>query len=447
PADSHSAPEPHGDDAAANASAEESPPMTTRRFEFSEGTSNKFWTITLQGASHTVNYGRIGSAGQTSTAQFGSEAEARKSCDKLVAEKLKKGYVEKAAGGGATNGAPTPAPVRKATSPPAAPTPAANSAAGTTAASPAKASATKHDLHRPIDLELTAYSYVPGRRSANAPFPPAEPFDLEDCLKRFREKVRVKTYGWMWDFSHAIPHRTLAPEEAEFWLTAMTRERNPKASLDHVAAELQRSTFTGKTPADANLVIRYLSPQVVQCLAALLSADELRDLLLDPKGPRNTHAVSESDRSIRIGFRAFVLPYLDEAAIAQWAAAARHLWPRATWPSDYYSAPPSVYYYGAMLGLQDEVRALAAQLPDDLYADTSWDHTHYHRPQEILYGAGSAEKVAHHFRRLRLPTNAYMDIQTFVAVTGVSALDVVVRTIANTGKKEDAEELFEAFER
>src|SRR5689334_3040659 len=94
--------------------------MTTRTFEFSAGTSNKFWSITLAGKSHTVRFGRIGTAGQTQTADFASDAEAKKSHDKLVAEKLKKGYVEKSGDGSAV---PTPATApteRKAKTPPAA---------------------------------------------------------------------------------------------------------------------------------------------------------------------------------------------------------------------------------------------------------------------------------------------------------------------------------------
>jgi hypothetical protein len=261
------------------------------------------------------------------------------------------------------------------------------------------------------------------------------------------QKVRVKSYGWEWEFGHAIPHRTLAPEEAEFWLIAMTREHTRDEKLEDFAAKLAKRAFTGKMPQDVSLLTRYMSPHVVQCLAVLLSQDQLRDLILEPNRQQNSHVVSENDQAIRIGFRTFVMPYLDESEVAKWQAAARQHWPRATWPADYYSSPSPVYYYGAMFGLHDEVNALAAQIADDYYADTSWDHTHYHRPQEILYGAGSAELVANHFRRLKLPTNRYLDIQTFVAVTGVSALDVVVRTIANTGKKEEAEELFEAFER
>jgi len=69
------------------------------RYEFSEGTSNKFWEIELKGKQVTTRWGRIGSDGQTTTKTFGSEGEARKEHDQLVAEKVKKDY--QLVGGGA----------------------------------------------------------------------------------------------------------------------------------------------------------------------------------------------------------------------------------------------------------------------------------------------------------------------------------------------------------
>lgn len=60
----------------------------------------------MEGASHTVRFGRIGTGGQAQTKEFSSEAEAKKSYDKLIAEKVRMGYVEVggatiASGGGA----------------------------------------------------------------------------------------------------------------------------------------------------------------------------------------------------------------------------------------------------------------------------------------------------------------------------------------------------------
>ena len=66
----------------------------TRRFEFSKGASNKFWEIRVDGSAHTVTYGRIGTPGQTKTKDMGSPAKARDAAEKLIASKVKKGYVE-----------------------------------------------------------------------------------------------------------------------------------------------------------------------------------------------------------------------------------------------------------------------------------------------------------------------------------------------------------------
>src|SRR5438309_249697 len=70
-----------------------------RKFEFSEGTSNKFWQIDLSGNKHTVTYGKIGTEGQTKTKDFPDADAAKEDYEKLVAAKVKKGYTEKKCSG------------------------------------------------------------------------------------------------------------------------------------------------------------------------------------------------------------------------------------------------------------------------------------------------------------------------------------------------------------
>jgi uncharacterized protein (TIGR02996 family) len=65
-----------------------------RSFTYQQDSSSKFWNIELSGKSFTVTYGRIGTKGQTQTKTFKDEAAAQKEHDKLVKEKLGKGYVE-----------------------------------------------------------------------------------------------------------------------------------------------------------------------------------------------------------------------------------------------------------------------------------------------------------------------------------------------------------------
>ena len=65
-----------------------------RRFEYSEGSSNKFWEVTVNLASVTVCFGRIGTGGQVQSKSFGNAGEAQRHADKLISQKLGKRYVE-----------------------------------------------------------------------------------------------------------------------------------------------------------------------------------------------------------------------------------------------------------------------------------------------------------------------------------------------------------------
>jgi uncharacterized protein (TIGR02996 family) len=76
--------------------------LAVRTFEFNDGKSQKFWNIALKGSAFTVTYGRMGAKGQTQTKTFKDAAKAQAAHDKLVAEKLAKGYVETTAGTTAT---------------------------------------------------------------------------------------------------------------------------------------------------------------------------------------------------------------------------------------------------------------------------------------------------------------------------------------------------------
>ncbi|MDN7909373.1 AAA domain-containing protein [Burkholderia cepacia] len=83
------------EEAVAAASA---PTERVRSLRYMQGASSKFWRASLRGTELSVTYGRIGTNGQVNLKQFESVERARREMDKLVAEKLRKGYVEDPAG-------------------------------------------------------------------------------------------------------------------------------------------------------------------------------------------------------------------------------------------------------------------------------------------------------------------------------------------------------------
>jgi len=74
----------------------------TIHLEFDEGNSSKFWRARVEGKTLYVNYGKIGSNGQTQVKDLGDPGAAQAEYDKLIREKRKKGYHD---GGAAPAGA------------------------------------------------------------------------------------------------------------------------------------------------------------------------------------------------------------------------------------------------------------------------------------------------------------------------------------------------------
>jgi len=66
-----------------------------RYFEFKDKESSKFWEISLTGKKVTVHYGKIGAAGQNIVKELATPADAITHSQKIIGEKIKKGYKEK----------------------------------------------------------------------------------------------------------------------------------------------------------------------------------------------------------------------------------------------------------------------------------------------------------------------------------------------------------------
>jgi predicted DNA-binding WGR domain protein len=72
----------------------------TVHLEFAEGTSSKFWRARLEDRTLHINYGKVGTAGQTQVKDFGTADVAATEYDKLVSEKRRKGYIDAGSGAG-----------------------------------------------------------------------------------------------------------------------------------------------------------------------------------------------------------------------------------------------------------------------------------------------------------------------------------------------------------
>jgi predicted DNA-binding WGR domain protein len=68
--------------------------MNSREFSFGKGNARKFWNIELSENAVTVHFGRSGTSGRRQTREFASLQEAYAAYERMIAEKLGKGYRE-----------------------------------------------------------------------------------------------------------------------------------------------------------------------------------------------------------------------------------------------------------------------------------------------------------------------------------------------------------------
>jgi predicted DNA-binding WGR domain protein len=170
--------------------------MNHRRFEFTDEKSHKFWSICLEGDQHTVQYGRIGTDGQTQTKEFASGAEAKRSCERLVEVKLRKGYIEVVDG---TSASPPPStssprnPFATAAAPAAslvkAPKPPEPSTRGEPTA-PLAPSVVTGEISRAIRLDPEGWFWATWRPLTPLPRPSAGAFVREEALSRLSRHQR-----------------------------------------------------------------------------------------------------------------------------------------------------------------------------------------------------------------------------------------------------------------
>ncbi|MBC8884293.1 WGR domain-containing protein [Flavobacterium piscinae] len=65
-----------------------------KHLKFIDGNSNKFWQIQVNGNQYTVTYGKNGTSGVSQIKTFETNEDCLKAAEKLLAEKIKKGYSE-----------------------------------------------------------------------------------------------------------------------------------------------------------------------------------------------------------------------------------------------------------------------------------------------------------------------------------------------------------------
>lgn len=433
---------------------------TPQRYEFSDGKSDKFWTIELSGSSHTVSYGRIGTNGQTKTKDFDSDDDAKSSYDKLIAQKVKKGYVkvgaEEAAApakkSASTDGTATVAKKASAkkSSKKAAKKKTASAATKTADASKPATDKVVLDVTDCINLDAEFLRYATWEEHPVLRSPATAPdFDEAACMGRVAQ-LKVDRYGWDWGFEK-VNFNGISKTEALFWTVLMTMahgRESPRFTAKKALKDTKK--FDGNlSPAElkglVNSYQRTVPAEFVKPLSMLLELDELLDFLLEPFEPEfNSRAVGysaenkamEISSQFAIGFNRWVLPTLGKTQRKAVEQRIKPLVKSINEPTDLAFAFAPEVYLAAGLGLHRELESLVSSWDDKRYSEP-WV-AHYQQPQYIVLGLSSPEVISAEWRRLGLHMLNVDHLSAFIGATRLCALDVVVDSIVSQTNKAEA---------
>lgn len=436
--------------------------MEPRNLVFSEGTSNKFWNITLNGTEHTVQFGKVGTAGQSQTKTFACEAEAQTSYNKLVAEKVKKGYVDAGALGVKALGVEKPEvqPSLAQVAPPDSPklisedtTP---NAQRPTPVQPVTSNGQPATILPPpplprYTLDANAMTWARGsRRTALKPRAEVRPFDLADCLQRLNAMKERGYYEWGW--SAAKLQFEMSCEEAEFWLAAMVptlpivgckklgrlqRYEKPQDA----AVALANGKFTGTTIISQTFdaLFRYtysrsLPSEIVYPLYSLFGWAGLIQITHETNHKRNLPRLIE-------GIWTRLLPYMTDSEIAEAQSVLRtHLSP-ITKRTDI-----SLLQISAQIGgLETEIRNYLSQKPARMGNANNWGNVN--ELLQVTLGLSDAEEIASELHRLDLTPQSSAEAEAVLATTQARCLDLICKAVLAQTDKANAESMAKALAR
>ena len=379
--------------------------MESRSFVFQDGKSDKFWTITLDGSGHSVQFGRCGTAGQTQTKELGSAGAARSSYDKLVAEKPKKGYTEE--------GSAKPVVAKVAVKPAVVVTPDAPAAAPPRPA---------------LTLTPEELLFAPWRpRTVLARPAPPPPFDLEEATRKVATLIPKYFSGPNW--ASANLHPSMSAEEARFWLFIMielathgvevTRTRPPAGYAPPTAAELRET-----------VAALPFSSCVILPLSILYAWSDVCEFIrgFQYRAMSRFSIVGSNDNV----FRRCVLPYLTDSQLSELRSAVQSWFDTSSPAFVAVSLGVVPVDLAPMCGASKVVRAILQGVSLGLDC-------------QFAAGLDDPKEFAQALRQRKILARNAEDIGLFLAHTELSELDWVAHSIKEAYNKDEAAKLTKAF--
>lgn len=457
--------------------------MRSVRLEFSDNSSDKFWDGSCDGNIVRVCFGRMGTNGQNKEWTFASTEEARAHLDKVVKEKLRKGYhsVGDHIDESELDRQHSVNAAANATAPAALTTSSASISPRekkSKLVSPKQAAEAQSDAVAPsVDLgappapvrilfKENQELYNFHNRTAPSERPQVPSLTESQVIMKYAAEVRLHQSFYRGEYEWFLGEFA----KKEFWSKEEALTRFLCMCVYKTTANLYGNTLFihPNTGSEMNMRQTMIAKfdslpkdgRISRSEAVKMIRDIGRDCLLSPTSERRMHHYEftvplmhlfsmpefisiwrevwqiepTSDPSGRgkpdvsyvlRAIRLLVLPYITDEELADLRGYLRAEMASTGWqPINSDDEIPICYILAGMFGMNDELLPLVESIPDNFYANQK-EFLGLTRPQFLLFGLREPELVRKHFYRLGLTLAYHADCIAWLAHLGPTDLEPI----------------------
>ncbi|UOG48173.1 DUF4132 domain-containing protein [Leptospira noguchii] len=450
---------------------------------YQDGSSNKFWNIEAEGNSFTVTYGKIGTSGQTQTKTFDTEDKCQKEAQKLLSEKLKKGYQSSGEETvGTTTTSPKPTQTQSVSK---AKTPSTNendtasktsSENGTTAQSSSQSenhAATTHSkngIHKVEEKKLKEpIAKTLGFSNENLKIPsnivpvhPKEEPKLFDLKKRIEQLSTLKkgSSWWTVDWTNQNIPLFMSKQEAHFWFLALScmevlehEEKKDKRTIQKLQDFLNSQTLDGNLTLEKamNLLEREedtwkekrITPPSYIALSFyhLFGLEKVIHFLATYNHPQAMKQEDYNNGSYYEGFSR-LLPILDES---ERKLCKELIKPHLKQKELEYGDIISPFLIALDLGMKDELLPIVESWKS---REPSIRYSYSEYRKNIIFLFQDSETVKRQMRKIGHLLKSVEELKLWIAITQYSDLEWValsVKAVFNDYNNEEYKEMLKLF--
>lgn len=435
--------------------------METRSFQYTDAKSNKFWTITLEASNHTVSYGRIGASPKIETKTFSTKELAKQSYEKLIQQKLSKGYIE----------------VNQDTQPVVENTVEKISSQQDKEAVRAEVKSTdKLEITRVLNLNPEDWLWASWCPKNPLPRPEPKPFNQDYLFQHLADITKKYRYV---EWEKAEISVSLCSEEAHFWLATITHRGAYYRGINYTSSkglstDLEKISFDKQVflhedviPAliKCNTFVHEITPKAVLPLNNLFELVEVFIQLEkiinfnDDEALKYTHFLFDNvgeykwnlenakeelvnklklsalniQRQLIVGFQKYLWQYLTNAELEQMRLLLR---PLLDIQPTFNQKISNLIYLANLLGMHQEIQMLVTSWSNDALTK---NHKYYYYGLDrghgdLVFGLGEPQLISEQMHRLMLLPYSPETIRTCLATTEFYALDLICLAIVKCDK-------------